>query len=493
MISLTISPFKMFKKQLYIFGNLYIITKADCAKIWLISQIKGGKYTMGKYFGTDGFRGEANVVLTVEHAFKVGRFLGWYFGQEHKARVVIGKDTRRSSYMFEDALSAGLTASGADVYLLHVTTTPSVSYVTRTEDFDCGIMISASHNIFYDNGIKIMNAKGHKMEAEVENQIEAYIDGEFGEIPYATREHIGRTVDYAAGRNRYIGHLIAMATRSFKDKKVGLDCSNGSASAIAKSVFDALGAKTYVIHSEPDGTNINRGCGSTHIEGLQEYVKEHHLDVAFAYDGDADRCLAVDENGNLVDGDLILYVCGKYLKEQGRLNGDTIVTTIMSNLGLYKACDKVGLKYEKTAVGDKYVYENMLQNNYSLGGEQSGHIIFSKYATTGDGILTSLLLMEVMLEKKQSLAKLTEEVQIYPQLLKNVRVADKRAARTNPEVVKTVAKVTQELGDDGRILVRESGTEPVVRVMVEAATDELCAKHVNEVIDVIRAEGLIVE
>lgn len=448
---------------------------------------------MGKYFGTDGFRGEANVVLTVEHAFKVGRFLGWYFGREHKARVVIGKDTRRSSYMFEDALSAGLTASGADVYLLHVTTTPSVSYVTRTEDFDCGIMISASHNVFYDNGIKIINAKGHKMEAEVENQIETYIDGEFGEIPYATRERIGRTVDYAAGRNRYIGHLIAMATRSFKDKKVGLDCSNGSASAIAKSVFDALGAKTYVIHSEPDGTNINRGCGSTHIEGLQAYVREHQLDVAFAYDGDADRCLAVDENGRLVDGDLILYVCGKYLKEQGRLNNDTIVTTIMSNLGLYKACDKAGLKYEKAAVGDKYVYENMLQNNYSLGGEQSGHIIFSKYATTGDGILTSLLLMEVMLEKKQSLAKLTEEVKIYPQLLKNVRVADKRVARTNPEVVKVVAQVTRELGDNGRILVRESGTEPVVRIMVEASTNELCAKHVDEVIDVIRAEGLIVE
>ncbi len=448
---------------------------------------------MGKYFGTDGFRGEANVVLTVEHAFKVGRFLGWYFGKEHRARVVIGKDTRRSSYMFEDALSAGLTASGADVYLLHVTTTPSVSYVVRTEDFDCGIMISASHNAFYDNGIKVINAKGHKMEAEVEAQIEAYIDGEIEEIPYATRENIGRTVDYSAGRNRYIGHLISMATRSFKDKRVGLDCSNGSASSIAKSVFDALGAKTYVINSEPDGTNINRGCGSTHIEGLQAYVKEKNLDVAFAYDGDADRCLAVDETGALVDGDLILYVCGKYLKEQGRLNGDTIVTTIMSNLGLYKACDKAGLKYEKTAVGDKYVYENMLQNNYSLGGEQSGHIIFSKYATTGDGILTSLLIMEVMLEKKQSLAKLTEEVKIYPQLLKNVRVADKKTARENPKVVEAIAKVTDELGDDGRILVRESGTEPVIRVMVEAASDELCAKYVDGVIDVIRAEGLIVE
>jgi len=321
---------------------------------------------MGKYFGTDGFRGEANVVLTMEHAFKVGRFIGWYFGQDHRARVVIGKDTRRSSYMFEDALSAGLTASGADVYLLHVTTTPSVSYVTRTEDFDCGIMISASHNVFYDNGIKLINSQGRKMEPEVEAKIEAYIDGEFGEIPYAVRENVGRTVDYAVGRNRYIGHLISMATRSFKDKRVGLDCSNGSASTIAKSVFDALGAKTYVINSEPDGTNINRECGSTHIEHLQRYVVENRLDVGFAYDGDADRCLAVDENGRLVDGDLILYVCGKYLKECGRLNGDTIVTTIMSNLGLYKACDKIGLKYEKTAVGDKYVSENMTENNYSL-------------------------------------------------------------------------------------------------------------------------------
>ena len=447
---------------------------------------------MGKYFGTDGFRGEANVVLTVEHAFKVGRFLGWYYGQEHKARVVIGKDTRRSSYMFEDALSAGLTASGADVYLLHVTTTPSVSYVTRTEDFDCGIMISASHNIFYDNGIKVINAKGHKMEAEVEEKIESYIDGTWGEIPYATRDAIGRTVDYSAGRNRYIGHLIAMATRSFKDKRVGLDCSNGSASSIAKSVFDALGAKTYVINSEPDGTNINRNCGSTHIHVLQEFVKEKKLDVGFAYDGDADRCLAVDENGNEVDGDLILYVCGKYLKEQGRLNNDTIVTTIMSNLGLYKACDKAGIKYEKTAVGDKYVYENMVQNNHCLGGEQSGHIIFSKYATTGDGILTSLLLMEVMLEKKQTLAKLTEEVKIYPQLLKNVRVSDKKTARENAEVIKAVEAVTEALGNDGRILVRESGTEPVIRVMVEASTDELCEKYVNQVVEVMHQQGLIV-
>ena len=448
---------------------------------------------MGKYFGTDGFRGEANVVLTVEHAFKVGRYLGWYYGQEHKARIVIGKDTRRSSYMFEYALAAGLTASGADAYLLHVTTTPSVSYVVRTEDFDCGIMISASHNPYYDNGIKVINSKGQKLEAEVEAKVEAYIDGESGEIPLAKKEAIGRTVDYAAGRNRYIGHLISLATRSFKDVKVGLDCSNGSSSSIAKSVFDALGAKTYVINNEPDGTNINTNCGSTHINVLQEYVKENGLDVGFAYDGDADRCIAVDENGNVVDGDLILYVCGKYMKEHGQLKDDTIVTTIMSNLGLYKACDKIGMKYEKTQVGDKYVYENMVKNGFMLGGEQSGHIIFSKHATTGDGILTSLMLMEVIMETKQSLGQLTEEVKIYPQLLKNVRVADKKTARENPKVVKAVDAVAEALGDDGRILVRESGTEPVIRVMVEAATDELCEKYVAQVIDVIENEGLIVE
>ena len=444
---------------------------------------------MGKYFGTDGFRGEANVVLTVEHAFKVGRYLGWYYGQEHKARIVIGKDTRRSSYMFEYALAAGLTASGADAYLLHVTTTPSVSYVVRTEDFDCGIMISASHNPYYDNGIKVINSKGQKLEAEVEAKVEAYIDGESGEIPLAKKEAIGRTVDYAAGRNRYIGHLISLATRSFKEVKVGLDCSNGSSSSIAKSVFDALGAKTYVINNEPDGTNINTNCGSTHINVLQEYVKENGLDVGFAYDGDADRCIAVDENGNVVDGDLILYVCGKYMKEHGQLKDDTIVTTIMSNLGLYKACDKIGMKYEKTQVGDKYVYENMIKNGFMLGGEQSGHIIFSKHATTGDGILTSLMLMEVIMETKQSLGQLTEEVKIYPQLLKNVRVTDKKTARENPAVQAAVNAVAETLGDDGRILVRESGTEPVIRVMVEAETESLCEKYVDQVIDVIKSKG----
>ena len=447
---------------------------------------------MGKYFGTDGFRGEANVNLTVEHAFKVGRYLGWYYGQDHKARIVIGKDTRRSSYMFEYALAAGLTASGADAYLLHVTTTPSVSYVTRTEDFDCGIMISASHNPYYDNGIKVINGKGHKLEAEVEEKIEAYIDGVTGEIPLAQKEKIGKTIDYSAGRNRYVGHLISLATRSFKDMRIGLDCSNGSAFSIAKNVYDALGAKTFVINNNPDGTNINTDCGSTHIRVLQEFVRENKLDIGFAYDGDADRCIAVDENGDVVDGDLILYVCGKYLMEHGQLNGDTIVTTIMSNLGLYKACDKIGMKYEKTKVGDKYVYENMVQNNFMLGGEQSGHIIFSKHATTGDGILTSLMIMEVVMETKQSLSKLTEEVKIYPQLLKNVRVSDKKTARENPAVVKAVEEVTAALGDDGRILVRESGTEPVIRVRVEASTDELCAKYVGQVVDVMAAEDFIV-
>ena len=454
-------------------------------------KIINGVLIMGKYFGTDGFRGEANVVLTVEHAFKVGRFLGWYFGQEHQARIVIGKDTRRSSYMFEYALAAGLTASGADAYLLHVTTTPSVSYVVRTEDFDCGIMISASHNPYYDNGIKVINGQGHKLEAEVEAKIEAYIDGESGEVPLATKENIGRTVDYAAGRNRYVGHLISIATRSFKDKKIGLDCANGSSSAIAKSVFDALGAKTYVISNEPNGVNINTNCGSTHIEQMQAFVKEKQLDVGFAYDGDADRCIAVDDKGEEINGDLILYVCGKYMKEQGKLNNNTIVTTIMSNLGLYKACDREGISYEKTAVGDKYVCENMMQNGHSIGGEQSGHIIFSKHATTGDGILTSLKIMEVIIEKKLPLSTLASEVKIYPQVLKNVRVYDKKEARENPEVVKVIKKVEEALGEDGRILVRESGTEPVVRVMVEASTDEICNQYVDEVISVMRAQNLV--
>ena len=447
---------------------------------------------MGKYFGTDGFRGEANIDLTVEHAYKVGRFLGWYYGKDHKAQVVIGKDTRRSSYMFEYSLVAGLTASGADVYLLHVTTTPSVSYVVRTENFDCGIMISASHNPFYDNGIKIINGMGQKLEASVEELIERYIDDEKPKIPFALRENIGRTVDFSAGRNRYIGYLISLATRSFKGKRVGLDCSNGSASSIAKSVFDALGAKTYVIHNEPDGTNINLDCGSTHIEKLQQFVREKHLDVGFAYDGDADRCIAVDESGKVVNGDLILYVCGKYMKEQGRLDNDTIVTTVMSNLGLYKACDRAGIRYEKTAVGDKYVCENMMANGHSLGGEQSGHIIFGKHATTGDGILTSLMIMEVLMETKLPLSVLTSEVVIYPQMLKNVRVASKEKAKANEAVQKAVQEVADKLGDEGRILVRESGTEPVIRVMVEAQQDEICKECVDQVIAVMDQEGLIV-
>ena len=448
---------------------------------------------MGKYFGTDGFRGEANVTLTVEDAYKVGRFLGGYYGQKTKAdrcRVVIGKDTRRSSYMFEYSLVSGLTASGADVYLLHVTTTPSVSYVVRTEEFDCGIMISASHNPYYDNGIKVINGRGEKLEEETIEKIESYLDGEMGEIPFAKRDAIGRTVDYAAGRNRYIGYLISLATRSFKNMRIGLDCANGSASAIAKNVFDALGAETHVINNTPDGLNINTNCGSTHIEGLQKYVVENHLDVGFAYDGDADRCLAVDSEGKLVDGDKILYVCGKYMKEQDTLVNNTVVTTVMSNFGLYKAFEREGISYEKTAVGDKYVYENMAQNGHCLGGEQSGHIIFSKHATTGDGILTSLKLMEVILEKKETLAKLADEVQIYPQVLKNVRVKDKEAAQADRDVQAEVQKVSDALGDTGRILVRPSGTEPLIRVMVEAPTDEICGKYVAQVVEMIEKKGL---
>ena len=447
---------------------------------------------MGKYFGTDGFRGEANVDLTVEHAYQVGRFLGWYYGQEDRekrCRVVIGKDTRRSSYMFEYSLVAGLTASGADVSLLHVTTPPSVSYVVRTEGFDCGIMISASHNPFYDNGIKVINGNGEKLEERVIEKIEQYLDGEMGQIPLARGENIGRTTDFAAGRNRYIGYLISIATRSFKNMKVALDCANGSASAIAKNVFDALGAETHVMNNEPNGTNINADCGSTHIRHLQKFVVEQGCDVGFAYDGDADRCLAVDSKGRLVDGDVIMYICGKYMKEQGTLPHNTVVTTVMSNFGLYKAFDREGIRYEKTAVGDKYVYENMSLNGHGLGGEQSGHIIFSKHATTGDGILTSLKVMEVILEKKQTLEKLASEVEIYPQVLKNVRVKDKKAAQEDEAVQAEVAKVAESLGDDGRILLRQSGTEPVVRVMVEAPSMETCEAYVDQVIEVMEKQG----
>ncbi len=458
---------------------------------------------MGKYFGTDGFRGEANINLTADHAFRVGRFLGWYYtqlkrrsGSDAPARVVIGKDTRRSSYMFEYSLVGGLVASGADAYLLHVTTTPSVAYVARTDSFDCGIMISASHNPYYDNGIKLINSFGEKMDEGVITLIEAYLDGHleaFGkawpELPLAKRDQIGRSVDYVAGRNRYVGYLISLGLYSFKGMKVGLDCANGSSWNIAKSVFDALGAKTYVINAEPDGYNINKNAGSTHIEVLQRFVADNGLDVGFAYDGDADRCLCVDELGNVVTGDHILYIYGRYLKEQGELLGNTVVTTIMSNFGLYKALDELGIDYAKTKVGDKYVYEYMMQNNCRIGGEQSGHIIFSKYASTGDGLLTSLKMMEVMLAKKKTLSQLCQGLTIYPQVLKNVRVADKAAAQADPDVQAAVAEVAAKLGDTGRILVRESGTEPVIRVMVEAESDAVCHEYVDLVVDTIRRKG----
>ncbi len=445
---------------------------------------------MGKYFGTDGFRGEANKDLTFEHAVQIGRFLGWYYGakQGKKAKVVIGKDTRRSSYMFEYALCTGLMASGADAYIMHVTTTPSVAYITRVDDFDCGIMISASHNPYYDNGIKLINGNGEKMDEETILEVEAYLDGEL-EVPVAERHEIGRTVDYVAGRNRYIGHLIGMSKYGFKDMKVGLDVANGAAWQIARSVFDALGAKTYVMNDAPDGYNINTDCGSTHIEHLQKFVVDNGLDVGFAYDGDADRCLCVDEKGNVVTGDHILYIYGLYMKERGKLLNNTVVTTVMSNFGLYKALDKVGIGYEKTKVGDKYVYENMVLNGHRIGGEQSGHIIFSKYETTGDGILTSLKLMEVLLARKVPMSELAAPVVFYPQVLKNVKVKSKPDAQNDPDVQAAVQKVADALGDEGRILVRESGTEPVIRVMVEAGSDEVCEQYVDSVIDVIRAKG----
>ena len=448
---------------------------------------------MGKYFGTDGFRGEANVDLSFEHAVKIGRFLGWYYGAKEgkKAKIVIGKDTRRSSYMFEYALCTGLMASGADAYIMHVTTTPSVAYIARVDDFDCGIMISASHNPYYDNGIKLLNGNGEKMDEDTILKVEEYIDGKV-EVPIAERNQIGRTVDYVAGRNRYIGYLISMSKYSFKDVRVGLDVANGAAWQIAKSVFDALGAKTYVMNDSPDGYNINTDCGSTHIEHLQKFVVEKGLDVGFAYDGDADRCLCVDEKGNVVTGDHILYIYGLYMKERGKLLNNKVVTTVMSNFGLYKALDKVGIEYDKTDVGDKYVYENMVQTGNRIGGEQSGHIIFTKYATTGDGILTSLKLMEVMLAKEKPMSELAAPVVFYPQVLKNVRVKSKPDAQNDPDVQAAVAKVAEELGDSGRILVRESGTEPVIRVMVEAETDEMCEKYVDSVIKVIEDKGHLV-
>ena len=455
---------------------------------------------MGKYFGTDGFRGKAGVVLTAEHAFKTGRFLGWYYSQQHiqngsenSAKIVIGKDTRRSSYMYENALAAGITSSGADAYLLHVTTTPCVSYITRTEEFDCGVMISASHNPFYDNGIKLMNEIGEKMDDDLQDQIEKYIDGEIGEIEWASGDKIGKTIDYYSGRNRYIGYLAGLATKSYEKHKIGLDCANGSSWMIGRAVFDALGAKTYVINNTPDGVNINTGCGSTHIEGLQKYVVDNKLDLGFAFDGDADRCLAVDELGNVVNGDKIMYICAKYMKERGQLTNNTVVTTIMSNFGLYKALDEAGISYEKTAVGDRYVYENMKENNHAIGGEQSGHVIFRKYAHTGDGLITAIMLMEVLLATNLPLSVLASGVTMYPQVLKNVVVDDKDGTLADPAVKAQVEACTADLGDNGRVLLRKSGTEPVLRVMSEAGSFEECEKQVDAIIEAMKTSGHLVE
>ncbi len=437
---------------------------------------------MGKYFGTDGFRGKAGVVLTAEHAFKIGRFLGWYYGKEKKAKIVIGKDTRRSSYMYESALAAGITSSGGDAYLLHVTTTPCVSYITRTDKFDCGVMISASHNPYFDNGIKLMNQDGEKMEDDVQALIEKFIDGELNDVEWAVEANIGATIDYYGGRNRYVGYLTSVVPTSFENMKVALDCANGSSWMLGRAVFDALGAKTYVINNAPTGININDKAGSTHIEGLQEYVRQNKVNAGFAFDGDADRCLAVDENGNLVNGDVIIYICAKYLKSKGQLKNDTAVTTIMSNFGLYKAFDKAGIKYEKTAVGDRYVYENMKANGHIVGGEQSGHIILSEYARTGDGILTAIMLMSILAETQLPLSALAADVTMYPQVLKNVEVDDKEATLSDPAVKAAVDKATEYLGEDGRVLLRASGTEPVLRVMSEASTHDDCEKCVDDII-----------
>ncbi len=448
---------------------------------------------MGKYFGTDGFRGESGVVLTAEHAFKIGRFLGWYYGKDHHAKIVIGKDTRRSSYMYENALAAGITSSGSDAYLLHVTTTPCVAYITRTEHFDCGVMISASHNPYMDNGIKLMNGDGEKMDDALQDEIETYIDGNHEEIAFATGEHIGCTVDFYSGRNRYVAYLTNVVTHSFENCKVGLDCANGSSWMIGPAVFNALGAKTYVINNEPDGVNINTACGSTHIEGLCEFVRNNKLDCGFAFDGDADRCLAVDENGDIVNGDKIMYILAKHMKKIGQLPNNKVVTTVMSNFGLYKALDKIGIGYEKTAVGDRYVYENMKEFDHMVGGEQSGHIILRKYARTGDGVLTAINLMSVMVDSHLPLSVLASEVTMYPQVLKNVIVDDKDATLEDPAVKLAVEAATAELGDNGRVLLRKSGTEPVLRVMAEAGTDEECEKQVDAIIESMKASKHLIK
>ncbi len=468
---------------------------------------------MGKYFGTDGFRGEANVTLTADHAYRIGRFLGWYCQSHdlslpatervtaHKPRIVVGKDTRLSSYMFEYALVAGLTASGADAYMLHVTTTPSVAYVTAGEDFDCGVMISASHNPYTDNGIKLVNRRGEKIDDDTIEVIESYLDGGaagvglkptetwHGDLPVAIGEEIGRIVDHAAGRNRYVGYLISLASHSYKGFRVGLDCANGSAWMIGRAVFEALGAKTYVTGAEPDGTNINVACGSTHIDRLRKLVVDEGLDVGFAFDGDADRCIAVDNRGNEVNGDHMLYVLGTYMKEKGSLANNTVVTTVMSNMGLYRALEAAGIDYEQTTVGDRYVYENMMQNGHVIGGEQSGHVILRKYATTGDGIVTAIMLMERIVGSKLPLAKLAEPVIMYPQVTVNIRVPDKDAILAHPEVLKAYDEYTARLAGDGRMLLRKSGTEPVVRVMVEAPDKHTCKTYAGEMAELI--QGLI--
>lgn len=453
---------------------------------------------MGKYFGTDGFRGEANVGLTADHAYKIGRFLGWYYsykreksGLDGKAKIVIGKDTRRSSYMFEYSLVGGIVASGCDAYLLHVTPTPSVAYIARVDDFDCGIMISASHNPYFDNGIKLMNHLGEKMDDETISLVEDYLDGKM-EVPFAQKDKIGCTVDYVSGRNRYIGYLISLGIYSFKGVRVALDCANGASWHVAKAVFDALGAKTFVINSEPNGFNINNECGSTHIEKLQKFVLDNNCDVGFAYDGDADRCLCVDEKGNIITGDHVLYIYARYMKDREKLLTNTVVATIMSNYGLFKSLSECGIETAKTKVGDRYVWEYMKEHGCRLGGEQSGHIIFSKYASTGDGILTSLKMMEVMLARKKKMSELCEGFSMYPQVLENVRVKDKKAVLSDVDVKYAIESASEVIKDSGRILVRESGTEPVIRVMAEAENEDLCRTCVASIVNMIKEKGYLI-
>ena len=449
---------------------------------------------MPKYFGTDGFRGEANVGLTFNPAYRIGRFLGWYYSKDrdaHEAKILVGKDTRLSCYMLEYALLSGIAASGADAYNMHVTTTPSVAYITKTQFFDCGIMISASHNPYFDNGIKLFSSLGDKMNDDFLLMVEEYIDRPDTEedIPLATKDRIGKVIDYLDARIMYSGFLTTAVHTPLGGLKVVLDTANGASYALAPAVFKRLGANVTVINNSPDGTNINKNAGSTHIKGLVNKVLETGADVGFAYDGDGDRCIAVDKSGAIINGDRVMYIWATWLKSQGKLVTNTVVTTVMSNMGLYKALEEEGILYTQTKVGDRYVHEYMMEHGNIIGGEQSGHIIVNDYLNSGDGILTSLLLSEVMVKTDKTLSVLSEKMSDYPQVLVNVIVSDKNATMEDERVKDAVKEAEKKLDGKGRVLVRASGTEPVVRVMSEAKEQKDAEEAVSEVVEKLRELG----